>query len=85
MAKSECKCEHFSCESVNKKNGDSSEERFRYVKENGAITEEIILYGVLYTSGYIKGNIKSCDLNKNKDEVKDIGKIKKCKKKRNCR
>lgn len=68
MAKSECKCEHFSCESMIKKAGNfdyvsDTEKRFRFVKnENGSITSEATIDGVLYKSGATPNSIENCEM-----------------------
>jgi len=68
MAKSECKCERFSCESMNKKVGDfdyiaDSENRFRFVKnESGCITSETTIDGIVYRSGKTPNSIENCEI-----------------------
>jgi len=57
MARSECFCQNFSCESTLQENI-----RFRFAKENGAITDRINLDGVEYKSGLTPNDIANCEL-----------------------
>lgn len=70
MAKSECICENFSCEScLDKKGNDyviSDNHRFRFVKDNGAITSEIVIDGIIHKSGPFPGDIPSCEIRERK-------------------
>jgi len=67
MVKQErCYCKDFHCESTVEKIGDdyilSQNERFRFVKENGVITDEIIVRGVTYKGGITDGAIADCPI-----------------------
>lgn len=66
MKQERCYCKNFHCESVIEKNGDSYrtslDEKFRFVKENGIITDEIILRGVTYKGGITDGAIADCPI-----------------------
>jgi len=57
MARSECFCKDFSCESTLQENT-----RFRFAKENGAITDRINLDGIEYHSGLTPNDIAHCEL-----------------------
>jgi len=57
MARSECFCNNFSCEPTLKEN-----QRFRFVKEEGSITNRINLNGIQYYSGVIDVDIEHCEL-----------------------
>ena len=57
MAKSECFCKNFSCESTLQQNI-----RFRFVKEQGVITDRINLDGEEFKSGLTPNDIANCEL-----------------------
>jgi hypothetical protein len=65
MARSECRCENFSCES-----SINSNQRFRFVKEDNCITDRIILDGIVYKSGLTENEIANCEL-KTRVDYKD--------------
>jgi len=56
MARSECICENFSYESAR------PNERFRFVKENGVITNRINLDGIEYHGGICPNDISHCEI-----------------------
>jgi hypothetical protein len=55
--RSECFCKNFSCESSLQQNI-----RFRFVKEQGVITDRINLDGEEYKSGLTQNDITHCEL-----------------------
>jgi hypothetical protein len=57
MARSECICKNFSCEPTLQENI-----RFRFVKEDNAITDRINLDGVEYKSGLTPNDIANCEI-----------------------
>ena len=59
MAKSECICEHFSCETPPSL---EKNERFRFVKEKGVITSQIVVGGITYRGGPCSGDISNCEI-----------------------
>ena len=74
--RSECMCEFFSCESITEKIGDdyiqSDKERFRFVKENGAITDEIEIRGQKYKSGVTQDSIYNCQIRLTGHDIRSI-------------
>jgi len=65
-----CYCRPFSCEETvsRKPNGEleyDTNQRFRFVKDNGVITDQIMIRGKIERSGLIDGGIKDCPMRKN--------------------
>jgi len=76
MARSECKCEFFSCEPITEKIDDvyirSDNKRFRFVKEAGIITDEIEIRGQKYYSGVTKDSIDRCQIRLSGHDLRSI-------------
>ena len=74
MPKELCYCKHFHCEQVVEKIGEnyeiSSNQRFRFVKDNdGVITDKVIIKSIEYKGGIVDGIIPDCPIRR--DLVKE--------------